>query len=388
MLGTTGAVGLGSLLARPAIAANDPILFGQIPALTGSSSDPGIGFTRGVEFAVNEINAAGGVKGRKIEIITRDTQGDPSKAVNAAMELINRQKVNVIWGPVNSGEALATTSPMAKANMPNLHPCVVDSLIDPAKYPNAFRTATSNGQWDDAACGYLADILKLKKVAIITDTTGYGTTAAGASVINLGKRGVTVTSNAQIDSSQADISADMLRAKDSGADAILIWTVSTGLMSRVLNGRGRLGWKVPVVGHPSLGSGGLAGLLEKPEYWNDVYQVSFYNACYGPDGKLPARSQAFFDKITGKINLADTNFWWIAGGYDAVRLTAAAVEATGSSSADAIIGYWNTLSSYPGIYGTYSFSPTQHNGFPSKEVVMSRANSNKNGTFGLAPGYS
>jgi branched-chain amino acid transport system substrate-binding protein len=277
---------------------------------------------------------------------------------------------------------------MSKANMPNLHPCVVDSLIDPVKFPNAFRLATNNQQWDTAAVGYIADILKLKKVAIITDTTGYGTTAAAASAAHLGKRGVTVTTNAQIDSTQADISADMLRAKNGGADVILIWTVSTGLMSRVMNQRGILGWKVPIVGHPSLGSGGIGGLLEKKEYWEDVFQVSFFNACYGPDGKLPARSQAFFDKISGKIKLEDTNFWWIAGGYDAVRLVASAVEATGSSDADAIIRHWNSLSSYPGIYGTYSFSPTEHNGFPTKEVVMSRANSNRNGTFGLAPGYA
>src|SRR5260370_25329258 len=146
-------------------------------------------------------------------------------------------------------------------------------------------------------------------------------------------------------------------------------------MSRVMNQRGTLGWKVPIVGHPSLGSGGIGGLLEKKEYWEDVFQGSFFNACYGPDGKLPARSQAFLDKISGKIKLEDTNFWWIAGGYDAVRLVASAVEATGSSDANAIIRHWNSLSSYPGIYGTYSFSPTAHNGFPTNEVVISQADS-------------
>jgi branched-chain amino acid transport system substrate-binding protein len=67
---------------------------------------------------------------------------------------------------------------------------------------------------------------------------------------------------------------------------------------------------------------------------------------------------------------------------------AEAVEATGSSAPDAIIGYWNSLRAYPGIFGTYTWTPEQHNGYPTSEVVMSQANSQKDGAFKLAPGYA
>ena len=67
----------------------EPIRIGWLAALTGPSSAPAIGFNRGVLFAAEAINAAGGVKGRKIEIVTRDTQGDPTKAVNATQEMIS-----------------------------------------------------------------------------------------------------------------------------------------------------------------------------------------------------------------------------------------------------------------------------------------------------------
>src|ERR1700729_4387337 len=166
----------------PAIAQSEPIKIGWLAPITGPSSAPTIGFNRGVIFAADTINAAGGIKGRKIEIVTRDTQGDPTKAVNATQEMISQLKVHTIWGPVNSGEALATTPIMARAKMPDIHPCVVETLIDPAKYPNAFRMAPSNSQWDDAARNYCLNILKAKKVAVIGDTTGYGVTAVGASV--------------------------------------------------------------------------------------------------------------------------------------------------------------------------------------------------------------
>uniref|UniRef100_UPI0038F7DB7E ABC transporter substrate-binding protein n=1 Tax=Streptomyces turgidiscabies TaxID=85558 RepID=UPI0038F7DB7E len=85
--------------------------------------------------AQTKVTGAGGVKGRKIELVMRDTQGDPTKAVNATQELISQAKVHAIWGPLNSGEALATTPIMARAKMPDLHPCVVETLIDPVKYP-------------------------------------------------------------------------------------------------------------------------------------------------------------------------------------------------------------------------------------------------------------
>src|ERR1700748_1436160 len=104
-----GATAIATGLARPAIASSEPIRIGFLPALTGASSSTGVAINRGTMLAVDEINAAGGVNGRKLEVISRDTQSDPTKAVNAATELTRRQKVHVIWGPLNSGEALAAT---------------------------------------------------------------------------------------------------------------------------------------------------------------------------------------------------------------------------------------------------------------------------------------
>ena len=78
-----------SVMTRHARGADtSPILIGYPAALTGPSSAPGVGQNRGVTYIVEQINAAGGVKGRKIEMVTRDTQGDPTKAVNAAQELM------------------------------------------------------------------------------------------------------------------------------------------------------------------------------------------------------------------------------------------------------------------------------------------------------------
>jgi branched-chain amino acid transport system substrate-binding protein len=374
-------------LPRPAIAANDPIRMGWLTTLTGAGSAPGIGFNRGVEFAANAINAAGGVKGRQIEVITRDTQGDPTKCVNATQEMISQLKVNAIWGPTNSGESLAVTAIMARGKMPNIHPCVVDSLIDPVKYPNAFRIAPSNTQWDDAARNYTLNILKAKKVAVFGDTTGYGVTAAGASAAAVKKAGAEVALLANIDATQPDMTPDMTRARDAGAEAIMLWTVSTGMIARLLNTRAAMGWDVPFAGHPALASGDIKALLTKPENWEKVYAVGYRSCSYDAKGALPPHSQELVAKLAGKVDLNDSLLWWVSAGVDAVNLVAKAVESTGETASPAIIGYWDSLTAYPGYFGEYHFTKEQHNGYPPDGVVMSAANSAKSGSFALAPGY-
>jgi branched-chain amino acid transport system substrate-binding protein len=390
LLGSAGALSTAVFsFPKPAIAQSEPIKIGWLAAMTGPSSAPTIGFNRGVIFAADAINAAGGVKGRKIEVITRDTQGDPTKAVNATQELISQAKVHGLWGPVNSGEALATTPIMARAKMPNIHPCVVETLIDTTKFPNAFRMAPSNSQWDDAVRGYCLNILKAKKVAVIGDTTGYGVTAVGASVAAFKKDGADVVYQANIDSTQPDMTPDLLRARNAGAEVIAVWSVSTGMDARMFNTRAAMNWDVAFVGHPSLASGEIAGLVEKPANWEKVYCIGYKSVSYDAAGKLPARTQDLVDRlIKAKVEINDTLLWWIAGGIDAIELFAKGIEASGSTDSAGITAYLNSLSKYPGYYGDYTFTPTQHNGYPTEDVVMSAANSAKNGTFALAPGYT
>ena len=391
LLGSAGALGAASFSSfpAPAIAQSDPIKIGCLAAITGPASAPTQGFNRGVNFAVDAINGAGGVKGRKIELVMRDTQGDPSKAVNATQELISSQKVHAIWGPLNSGEALATTPIMARAKMPDIHPCVVESLIDTTKFPYAFRTAPSNNQWDDAVRNYCLKILKVKKIAVIGDTTGYGVTAVGASVAAFKKDGAEVVYQASIDATQPDLTPDMLRAKNAGAEAIVVWSVTTGMEARMFNTRATMNWDVPFVGHPSMASGEIAGLVEKPENWKKVYAIGYKSCSYDASGKLPPRSEDLVARLAkANVALNDTLLWWVAGGIDVIELYAKAIETSGSTDARGIVAYLNTLNKYPGYFGDYTFTPTQHNGYPTDEVVMSEASTAKNGTFALAPGYS
>jgi branched-chain amino acid transport system substrate-binding protein len=387
-IGASTSIGLAATgLARPAIAASAPIRIGWMPALTGTSSSTGIALNRGTMLAVSEINAAGGINGRMIELITRDTQSDPTKAVNAASELTHSQKVDVIWGPGNSGEALAAMTVIARAQVPQIDPCFVDTVIDPVKFPFAFRNAPSNEQVGEAAATYVTSVLKVRNVALVGDTTGYGTSAIEEYAPIFKKKGASLVYNGVIDGNQPDLTADLMKMRNAGAEIISPWSVNTGFLARMLNARGRLGWNVPVAGQPTLGSGQTRALLEKPEYWENVYQIGFRSCSYNADGKLPARTQEFLGRVrAAQIDVRDTLLWWIACGYDVPYIVAAAFKA-GAGSPKEIAAHWSTFKAFPGVFGDYTYSNEDHNGYPSAGVVMSQANSFHDGAFNLAAGY-
>jgi branched-chain amino acid transport system substrate-binding protein len=374
-------------IAKPAVAQKSPIQIGYLPALTGPSSSTGVGINRGVQLAVEEINKAGGVDGRQLELISRDTQSDPTKAVNGAAELTRGHKVSVMFGPINSGEALAVVPMLARANVPQLHPCWVDTLADAKKYPMCFRNGPTNQQIGGAANRYVVEVLKKKKVAVISDTTGYGTASVNAYVPMLKQMGAEVVYQGNVDAANPDLKPEILRMQAAGAEAIMPWSVNAGFLSRIINTRGQLAWDVPICGQTTLGSGQTKALLEKPEYWGKVYPNNFRPVCYRADGSLPDRTKAFVDRLrSAKIDMGDTLLWWIALGYDTPHLIADAIRKSGAEP-EKIVAHWNKLKDFPGVYGEISFTPDEHNGYPDRQIVMVEANSLKEGAFNLAPGY-
>jgi branched-chain amino acid transport system substrate-binding protein len=250
-----------------------------------------------------------------------------------------------------------------------------------------FRNAPTNQQIGAAANRYVVQVLKRKKVAVISDTTGYGTASVNAYVPMFKAIGAEVVYQGNVDAANPDLKPELLRMRSAGAEAITPWSVNAGFLSRIINTRGQMEWDVPIVGQTTLGSGQTKALLEKPEYWAKVYPNNFRTVCYGSDGKLPERTVAFLDRLkSAKIDMSDTLLWWIALGYDSPRLIAEAMKNAGTEPAQ-IVGYLNKLKGFPGVYGNISFTPDQHDGYPDDEVVMVEANSLKDGAFNLAPGY-
>ena len=374
--------------ALPAHAAEEsgPIRIGWLSSLTGPLSSAAIAENQGVQFAVEEINNAGGINGRKLELLTRDTAGDPTKAVSYAKQLAYDDKVSFIIGPVNSGESLATVPILSKAGVPNLIIGTVDSLTNAKKYPLAFRVINTNDQWISSANKYTLETLKLKKIAVIGDTSGYGASSAKRAAALLEELDIKPVYSVLIDPNKTSVTDEIEKARAAGADVIMPWSAATGLLARILNARGNMQWDVPVVGHPALMGLPIRDLLNKPSYWDNTYGAGYVSTTYDASGKLPERTQALMDamrpKLGGKI---DFTFWWVALGYDTVKIIEHAVKKNGNTDAEAFRKTLESTSDFPGVYATYTWTAENRNGFPDSGMVMNLANTFKDGSFDIAP---
>ncbi len=376
-----------SLAAAAAGVAAQTVKIGWLSSLTGPLSSAAVAENQGVQLAVEEINKAGGILGKPIELLTRDTAGDPTKAVNFAQQLAFSDKVNFVIGPVNSGEGLATTPILARAGVPNIIIGSIDELTDATKYPRAFRAINTNKQWIATANEYALKTLKKTKVAVIADTSGYGTASAKTAQELLDKAGIKPVYSVLVDPNKTDLSDEMNKAKAAGADVVMPWSAATGLLGRLLNARGDMGWNVPVVGHPALMAAQIRKLLNKPEYWDNTFAAGYQSTTFGADGKLPERTQALVDKVRPKTGGGeiDVLFWWIAMGYDTVKLIEHAAKTAGSLDPAAIQKALENTKDFRGVYATYSFGPTERNGVPDSNMMMNAANTFKDGSFKAAP---
>ena len=287
------------------------------------SSSTGVGINRGVQLAVEEINKAGGIKGRKIELISRDTQSDPTKAVNAVAELTQRAKVSMIWGPVNSGEALAATPLIARDKVPMLHPCWVDELIDVKKYPMAFRIAPTNTQVGDGANHYVVERAEAEE--------GRGDQRHHRLRHGLGQH---LRADAEGDGRRGGLHQPRRRGEPRPQARAAAHAERRRPGDHAVERQRRL-----PVAHPATraapwagtcrssarrrsGSGQTKALLEKPENWNKVYSNNFRKCCY-VNGKLPPRAAEFVERLKkAKIEFADTLLWWVALGWDGAMMMA------------------------------------------------------------------
>jgi branched-chain amino acid transport system substrate-binding protein len=366
---------------------NDPIRIGWMASLTGPLASAAIGINVGVEFAVDDINRSGGINGRKLDLITRDTVGDPNKASNMAKQLVYSDKVDFVIGPVNSGEALATVPLVAKSGVPNIVISAVDDLTNAKKYPRAFRVINTTAQWVVVADDYVLKSMTRQKIALIGDTTGYGAVSVKVATDDLRRRGIVPVYSVLVDPNKTDLSDEIGKARSSGADVIMAWSAATGVLGRLLNARGDAGWAVPVVGHPSLTAFSLKQLLHRPNYLDNVYAAGYLATSYGANGKLPPRTQALVDRIRPRLGgkEIDLLFWWIALGYDAVKTAVHGMQVAKSTDPAAIQSALEKTQNLEGILATVSYGPDKRDGFPDKNMAINLANTFKDGCFRLAP---
>jgi branched-chain amino acid transport system substrate-binding protein len=381
-----GALGAAGALGRPAFAEAPPIRIGFIASLSGAFATNAQAIDFGFHCALDEINASGGLLGRHVEVITRDSAADPSKAVNFVKELLFNEKADVICGPTNSGEVLPTLGIVTSAKKLQIISGSVDELIDPKKYPMAFRCLNMASQWYSVAVKFNVDDLKARKVAIIADNSSFGALARQSIEKYLAKYGITPVYAVNADINKPDMTDDVLKAKNAGADCIQLWSNASGFLARVINARGEQNWNVPILAIPAVLQEQVANLLTKREYWGNVFSPGYSNSVLDAQGNLPPATQAFLTKYKDKVGpYMAAGIYAMLQGYNMPMIYAAGVKKAGSVDSAAVT---KALESIPEIdlpYGPFHFTAEDHNGFPDSGMAMVAANSlQSNGGLKLA----
>ena len=165
---SSAAIALSVAMGASAFAA-DPLKVGWITPLTGAFSVTAVAQTFGLKSEIDRVNAGGGLLGRQLQLIQRDSASDPSKAVSVTNELLFNENVDVMMGPGSSGEAFPMMDIVAGAKKVHITAVQADPLIDPSKRPSAFRAMPATGLLAVRTVLFTNDTLKKKKIAILAE---------------------------------------------------------------------------------------------------------------------------------------------------------------------------------------------------------------------------
>jgi branched-chain amino acid transport system substrate-binding protein len=233
----------------PFLAQAQPIKIAGLYELSGAGATSGTNFKDGVQLAVKEINAAGGIMGHKIEATVADTQSNPGVAKGLASKAID-DDVFAVFGPVFSGSVMVSMNETRRAEIPNFVGGEAASITKQGN-PYVFRTSFTQETAMPKVARYIAKGLKAKNVAVMYVNNDFGKGGRDAITKALEAEGAKVVADISTDSGQIDFSAPVLKAKQANADVLFVYT-NEEESARALRELRKQGYDKPLVGETTL----------------------------------------------------------------------------------------------------------------------------------------
>ena len=352
----------GAVALSTAAFAADPIKIGVDGPFTGGSSSMGVSMRDGVRLAAEEINKAGGVLGRPLQLVERDDEAKNERGVQIAQELVNKERVVAVVGYINTGVALASQRFFQEAKIPVMNNVATGSIItkqfekEPENY--VFRNAAHDSIQAPMIVEEAVARRGFKKVAILADSTNYGQLGREDLEKALKAKGVTPVAVEKFNIKDVDMTAQLLKAKAAGADAILTYGIGPEL-AQIANGMTKLGWKVPMVGSWTLS---MANYIDNAGPGGEGARMP---QTFVQEPTTPKR-QAFIVNYLKTFNPKNSRIdspVSAAQGYDSIYLLAAAIKQAGSTDGPKVKAALEDLKApVEGVVTTYvkPFSKTDH----------------------------
>lgn len=342
-----------------------PIKIGALFAVTGPAAFLGEPERNSAKMVIDEINKAGGVKGHKLELVTYDTTGDATKAVQLATKLIKDDKVVAIIGPSTTGETMAVIPVAEKEQIPLISCSAGSKITDPVK-KWIFKTA----QNDSLAVGRIYEYLQKTKqtnVSILTVSDGFGASGREQLKIQAAKYGITVVSDDTYGPKDTDMTAQLTKIRGSHSHAIICWGTNPGPAVIAKNMR-QLGIKTPLFMSHGVSSKKFIELAGEAAEGIRLPSGKVVVADILPGSDKQKKSLMAFVKDYQKHYKAEGDHF---GGHawDAVMLIRNAVE-NGADTAAAIRDQLEKTRGFAGIGGSFNYSPQDHAGLGKDAFVL------------------
>jgi len=352
-----------ALTMSPAYAFKGTYKVGAVFSVTGGASFLGDPEKKTAEMIVEQINAAGGINGHKLELIIYDTVGDATKTNLAVKKLITQDKVCAIVGPSRSGTSLAVVPLAEKYEIPLVSCAASYKIVTNEKTGKQYKWVFKVPQSDSMAVEALYNHLKkrgIRKVAIMSGTTGFGKSGRGELIRLAPDYGIEIVADETFGFKDTDMTAQLTKIKGIDRQAIISWSIGPTQVLVLRNWKDLGMTSIPFFQSHGFGSrdnikmaAGAAEGVSAP-----------LGACNTPEALSEDHPQK---KVTMKYNkdyMAKYNKPVASFGghaWDALGLVVNALSAVGCDKA-AIRDHIENTTNFVGQHGVFNFSPNDHNG--------------------------
>jgi branched-chain amino acid transport system substrate-binding protein len=352
-----------AMIVAPALAVESSYKVGAVFSVTGRASFLGDPEKKTAEMITEQINKAGGINGKKLELIVYDTEGDSTKSALLVKKLIEQDKVCAIIGPSTSGESLAVVPLAQKYHVPLISCAASYKIVTDEKTGKQYKWVFKTPQSDSMAVEALYNHLKkrgISKVAIMSGTTGFGKSGRGELIRLAPEYGITIVADETFGPKDTDMTAQLTKIKGIAPQAIISWSIGPTQVLVLRN------WKdLGMTNIPFFQSHGFGSRKNIEMAAGAAENVSTpLGACNTPEA-LPADhpqkavtmkyNQDYMAKYHEPVSSFGGHAW------DSLNLVINAIKAVGCDRA-AIRDFIENTKGFVGQHGIFNFSKDDHNG--------------------------
>lgn len=356
----------------------DPIVIGAVVSTSGAAAPLGEPERNTLQLMEKKINEAGGVLGRPLKIIILDDQSNAKEAVTATQRLINQEKVVAVIGASASATTLAMKPITAQAKIPQIAMAAANSITDEAPSEWIWRVAPKDNLAVERAMKYIAESLKVKKIAVLYDENAFGSSGMAQIEKVKGDYGLEVVAKESYKTDETDLTAQLTKLRGSNPEALVVWGTNPGPAVAAKNLK-QLAWSLPYIGSHGIANFKfieLAGDAAEGVVFPST-KILFPQSITNPDQKKVI--DIFISDYTEEFGEAPNHF--ASHGWDAISLLVKAIEDAKSTKAEDIQAALNNIKGFAGADGIFTYSATDHDGLAVDDLIMVKI---EKGTWVLA----